>query len=61
LELQILPWINNDGNIDEGPGRPVSDQQLPAVFFDGISRLELQIRNISWALAYLSPLYLIAS
>jgi hypothetical protein len=61
LELQILPWINNDGNIDEGPGRPVSYQQLPAVFFDGISRFELQIRNISWALAYLSPLYLIAS
>jgi hypothetical protein len=46
LELQILPWINYDGIIDEGPGRPVSDQQLPEVLYDGTYRLERQIRKI---------------
>jgi hypothetical protein len=47
LELQILPWINYDGIIYEGPDRPVLDQQLPAVRCDGISRLETMIRKIS--------------
>jgi hypothetical protein len=47
LELQILPWINYDGSIDEVSGRPGPDQQLPAVRYDGISRLEKLIRKIS--------------
>jgi hypothetical protein len=47
LELQILPWINYDGIIYEGSGWPVSDQQLPAVRYAGISRLEKLIRKIS--------------
>jgi len=37
---------NNDGSIDDGPGRPDPDQQLSSTLSDGRYYLQLQIRKI---------------
>ena len=37
---------NKNGTFSEGPGRPIPDQQLPEVLFDGIYLLQLWFRKI---------------